>query len=82
VETIGPSELLIIFLVLVAIFGASRLPNLARGLGEGIREFRTALGHASTQAEADSDDADRDSPTNAAPPADSNRHADRNQPTT
>jgi sec-independent protein translocase protein TatA len=64
-DTIGPSELLIILLVLVAIFGASRLPKMARGLGEGIREFRTALGDAGNPTDGDSDDADPDPTTNA-----------------
>ena len=42
-DTVGPWELLIIVVVLVALFGASRLPKMARGLGEGIREFRSAF---------------------------------------
>jgi sec-independent protein translocase protein TatA len=54
-DTIGPSELLIILLVLVAIFGASRLPRMARSLGEGIREFRTALRDTSRSADSGSD---------------------------
>jgi sec-independent protein translocase protein TatA len=65
-DTIGPWELLIILLVLVAIFGASRLPKMARSLGEGIREFRTALRDASTPAEGDSDIGERGPATDAA----------------
>lgn len=42
-DTVGPWELLIIVVVLVALFGASRLPRMARSLGEGIREFRSAF---------------------------------------
>ena len=40
---VGTSELLLIFLVSLLVFGAKRLPEIARGLGQGIREFRTAL---------------------------------------
>ena len=40
--SIGPMELLVIFLVILLIFGADRLPDLARGLGKGMREFRKA----------------------------------------
>jgi len=40
--SIGPAELLVIFLVVLLIFGADRLPELARGLGKGMREFRRA----------------------------------------
>ena len=42
-ETVGPWELLIIVVVLVALFGADRLPRMARSLGEGIGEFRRAI---------------------------------------
>jgi len=37
---IGPTELLLILLIVVIIFGARRLPELGKGLGEGIRNFR------------------------------------------
>lgn len=40
---IGVPELLIIFLILVVIFGASKLPQLGRGLGEGISNFKKGL---------------------------------------
>ena len=40
--SIGPLELLIIFLIVLLVFGANRLPELARGLGKGMREFRKA----------------------------------------
>ena len=36
-------ELLIILLIVVIIFGASKLPQLGKGLGEGIRNFRKGL---------------------------------------
>lgn len=39
----GPFELAIIFLVVLLLFGASRLPEIGRSLGQGIREFRRAL---------------------------------------
>ena len=45
-DTVGPWELLIIGLVLVAVFGSSRLPGMARNLGRGLREFRSALREA------------------------------------
>jgi sec-independent protein translocase protein TatA len=37
---IGTQELLIILVILLFIFGGTRLPQLARGLGKSIREFR------------------------------------------
>ena len=39
---IGGSELFLILLIILVFFGARKLPELARGLGEGIREFRKA----------------------------------------
>lgn len=39
----GIMELLLIFLIIVVIFGASKLPQLGRGLGEGISNFKTGL---------------------------------------
>ena len=43
---VGTTEVLIIVAVLVLFFGASKIPELARGLGEGIKEFRSASDHA------------------------------------
>ena len=40
--TPGPFEIIIIFLVILLIFGAKRIPEIARGLGKGIREFKSA----------------------------------------
>lgn len=40
---IGVQELVIILLIVVFLFGARRIPELFRGLGEGIRGFRTGL---------------------------------------
>jgi len=40
---IGLSELLVIFLILVVLFGATKIPQLGKGLGEGIRNFKKGL---------------------------------------
>ena len=40
---IGVTELLVILLIVVLLFGASRLPQIGRGLGEGIRNFRRGV---------------------------------------
>lgn len=43
IPTLGVTELLVIFLIVVVIFGASKLPQLGRGLGEGISNFKKGL---------------------------------------
>ncbi len=39
---IGPWEILLILLIVLLLFGAKRIPEIARGLGKGIREFKKA----------------------------------------
>jgi sec-independent protein translocase protein TatA len=41
--TLGIPELLIVFVIIMVLFGASRLPQMGRGLGEGIRNFKKGL---------------------------------------
>ncbi len=38
--TLGPMELIIALVVILLLFGAKRIPELARGLGSGVREFK------------------------------------------
>jgi len=40
---IGPTELIIILVIVLLIFGAGRLSQAGGALGRGIRDFRTAL---------------------------------------
>lgn len=40
--SLGPFEILAILLVILLLFGAKRIPEIARGLGKGIREFKDA----------------------------------------
>jgi sec-independent protein translocase protein TatA len=39
---IGIPELLIILAIIIVIFGASRLPEIGRGIGKGIKNFKEA----------------------------------------
>jgi sec-independent protein translocase protein TatA len=40
---IGMQEMLLIFLVILLLFGAKRIPEIAHGLGKGISEFKRAM---------------------------------------
>ena len=39
---LGGQEMILIFLALLLLFGAKKIPELARGLGKGIKEFKDA----------------------------------------
>jgi sec-independent protein translocase protein TatA len=47
----GVPELIIIFLIIVVLFGASRLPQIGKGLGEGIRNFKRGMKEADSTPE-------------------------------
>jgi sec-independent protein translocase protein TatA len=63
---LSPMELIIIVAVIVLLFGSSKIPQLMRGVGSGINEFKKGL------KEGDQPDAkpgDAPKPPDAAPPA-------------
>lgn len=41
--SIGPLEIAIVLVIVVALFGAKRLPELGRSLGSGLREFKDGV---------------------------------------
>jgi sec-independent protein translocase protein TatA len=49
----GPLEIILIFLVVLLIFGAKRIPEIARGIGKGIREFKDATNEISQELESE-----------------------------
>ena len=40
---LGPMELIVILTIVIVLFGASRIPQIGRGIGEGIRNFKKGL---------------------------------------
>ena len=61
----GFQELLVILLIVIIIFGASKLPQLGKGLGEGIRNFKSGL--KSNNESKDQTDADAASASDKEP---------------
>lgn len=62
---IGMGELVVIFLIVLVIFGAGKLPQIGDALGKGIRNFKSSVtGEEEKQAaETKTSDADKASPT-------------------
>jgi sec-independent protein translocase protein TatA len=63
---IGSTELLLILAVLLLLFGGSKLPSLARGLGQSVKEFKKASKEAEEE-EKPVTEAKKAEPTTNAP---------------
>ncbi len=56
-QSIGPTELIIVLVIVLVIFGPKRLPGLGKSLGSGMKEFRDSVtGKADRDSDEDSDD--------------------------
>ncbi len=51
--TFGGQEILVILVLVLLLFGAKRLPELARSLGQGIKEFRKSVKEISEDTESE-----------------------------
>ncbi|QIN83376.1 twin-arginine translocase TatA/TatE family subunit [Rubrobacter tropicus] len=62
--TLGPTELIIALVVILLLFGAKRIPELARGLGSGVREFKagTKEGQLEDKDKKDKEKKDEEGP--------------------
>ena len=50
---IGASEIILILVIILVFFGAKKIPELAQGLGKGLREFRKAAREIQDDVERD-----------------------------
>ena len=50
---LGMPELIVILVIIIVIFGATRLPELGRGLGKGIRNFKDATKEGTANDKSD-----------------------------
>ena len=53
---LGPPELLLLFLIILIIFGVGKIPQIGSGLGKGIRNFRNAVKGEDKGKDKDKDD--------------------------
>ncbi len=51
---LGPMEIILVFLVILLVFGAKRIPEIAHGLGKGITEFKKAARDVTDEFESGS----------------------------
>lgn len=49
--SVGPTELIIILTIVLLLFGAKKIPELAKGLGTGVREFKKGTSGAAEKDE-------------------------------
>lgn len=59
-QSIGPTELIIVLVIVLLIFGPKRLPGLGRQLGSGMREFKDSI---TSRGGHDDDDDQDESPS-------------------
>ncbi|MDO9614402.1 MAG: twin-arginine translocase TatA/TatE family subunit [Bacteroidota bacterium] len=52
---IGPQELIIVLVVVVLMFGGTKIPELMKGLGKGIKEFKNASKSEEDEAKKDAE---------------------------
>lgn len=59
---IGPTELIIILFIVLVFFGAGKLPDIASGLGKGLRDFKKGM-HEPDDAGGNREEPPEDSPS-------------------
>lgn len=55
---LGPTEIIIIAIVVLILFGAKRIPDFAKGIGQGLKEFRKASKEIKKEIQESSQDID------------------------
>ncbi len=61
---VGPTELLLILLIVIIIFGARKLPDLGKSLGEGIKNFKKSINPKDKEENKEEDSKKSDPPAN------------------
>lgn len=58
---LGPTELIIILVIVLVLFGSTRLPKLARSIGQASKEFKKGINEGDTSADEDKPEKKEDS---------------------
>ncbi|HMF82800.1 MAG TPA: twin-arginine translocase TatA/TatE family subunit [Acidimicrobiia bacterium] len=58
---LGPTELIIILVIVLVLFGSTRLPKLARSMGQASKEFKKGINEGETSADEDKPEKKEDS---------------------
>ena len=59
---LGPTELIIILVIVLVLFGSTRLPKLARSMGQASKEFKKGVNEGDKDDEGDKPAKDKDQP--------------------
>jgi len=59
---LGTSEILLVILVILLLFGAKKIPEMMRGIGQGLREFKKAATEATDDIKKAVEDKDNEPP--------------------
>ena len=57
---IGTTELIIILVIVVLVFGVNKIPQLGKGLGEGIRNFKSSIKEMSADSDKKPSDKEKE----------------------
>ncbi|MDQ4128397.1 MAG: twin-arginine translocase TatA/TatE family subunit [Actinomycetota bacterium] len=74
--SLGGTELIIALVIILLLFGAKRIPELARGLGSGVKEFRAGTREGQLEEKKDEEKKDEEQQTAAAEKAETHAAED------
>ncbi len=57
---LGAFEIILIVVVILVLFGAKKIPELAKGIGQGMKEFRKAVKDVEEDIKIDSKESEKD----------------------
>lgn len=73
---LGGWEIVLILAVVLILFGAKKIPELAKGLGNGIKEFKKATSEVTAEINSAADDTHTQSPARKLPPTNAQAQAE------